>query len=263
MIMKTHKITNTKQLIDALFNSKDNDTLEIASGEYFPTNKTPYLRIEHNLILKGTGESDATVLNCGFIIDKTLVLNNLTLNFNKITGNNVSLYDGAKLYCDNVVINHSIDNQWSPIYCQNSAISLQNSEILETNSSISGIRLENSQLFSDNSAIQFLSSKNSIIYLKDSFISYSLCLQDKSTLTFNDLTIDSLNNSSYSDFYVDNHSKVTGQNLTFIKDSPFIDVLDSNFETSDFESGLQNIRWRFNETSFVLADGQEPYNDAE
>lgn len=135
--MKTFIVKNTAELAQAINNYADNDTIELFPGEYFPETPTPYISIK-----------------------KTLLLKNLSVNFDDESSNAITLFDGSKFYGTNVVINHSFPNRWNTIYAKNSFISLENSEVLSTNKgNVPSIELDNSQLFADNSSIYFLTEK--------------------------------------------------------------------------------------------------------
>lgn len=241
--MKTFTVKNTTELAQALENYNDNDTIELLSGEYFPEIPTPYISIKKTLTLVGkSNDPDDIRLNCGFVVKRTLLLKNLSVNFDDETSNAITLFDGSKFYGTNVVINHSFPNHWNTIYAKNSFISLENSEVLTTNKdNIPSIELDDSQLFADNSAIYFLAEKNSQCFLKDCFISYAICLLKHSTLSFNNLTIDAANNESFSSFYVGEHSKTTGTIFSFVKNNSEVDIFGSTFLTTNLNNDFDNI----------------------
>lgn len=251
------------EFCDALKTVNDGDVIELCPGEYFRAENTPYLKVEKNITITGQfSNPEATRLNCGLLlINHTLILKNLSLNYDSEEGNAVSLYRDAKFYGDNVVINHQTANKWNTIFAQDSFISLKKSEILNCNKdNIPGLMLENSQIYAVDTALYFIAMKKSTSYLKDCFVSYAVCLLNKSSLDFNDLTIDSNNNEMFTDFYVDQQSTVEGDEINFIKTEPMIEVFDSQCEINDFESEFENIHWHFDDNSNVLADGREPFN---
>lgn len=257
--MKTFMVKNTTELAEAINDYNDNDTIELFPGEYFPETPTPYISIEKTLTIVGkSNDPDDIRLNCGFVVKKTLLLKNLSVNFDDESSNAVTLFDGSKFYGTNVVINHSFPNRWNTIYAKNSFISLENSEVLSTNKgNVPSIELDDSQLFADNSSIYFLTEKNSQCLLKDCFISYAICLLDHSSLSFNNLTIDADNNESYSSFYVGEHSKTTGTTFSFVKNNSEVDIFGSTFLTTNLKTDFDNIAWNFDDESNIIVDGRK------
>lgn len=259
-----YTVDNDRDFYLAVKDANDGDEILVYPGEYFKPDDTPILTIKNNISIVGeTSDFDAVCLNCGFLVGKKniFILNNLSINYNDEKGNTLALYDGAEFYGNNIVLNHSATNEWNTIYCQNSSISLNDSEIINSNKdNIPAIMMENSQMLAINSSIYFPALRSSDCILKDSFISYSLCLQNKSSLNFDDITIDSNNNTEFSDFYLDNKSIVEGSNITFVKDNPSIDIFASQFETNDFLSDFDKINWHFDDESTVWADGYELLN---
>lgn len=256
-------VKNDREFYAELMAADDGDVIELRPGEYFRADDTPYLNVKKNIIITGQyPDPEITRLNSGLLlINKTLILKNISINYNSDKGNAISLYDKAKLYGDNVVFNHQTANKWNTIYSQNSFISLEKSEIINCNKdNIPGIMLENSQLSAVDSAIYFITLKKSKSYLKDCFVSYAVCLLNHSSLTFDDLTIDSNNNENFTDFYVNEQSNVEGSEIAFVKNDPVIEIFDSQFEINDFDSEFENIHWHFDDDSQVLADGHEPFN---
>lgn len=260
-----YTVNNDRDLYLAVRDADDGDAITVCPGEYFNFDKTVILSIKKNIAIIGQ-DSDSTLLNCGFLIANKnfLILKNLSVNYDDEKGNAVALYDGGEFYGKNIVLSNSAANEWNTIYCQNSSISLTNSEIINANKdNVPAIMMENSYMYALNSSIYFPALLSSECLLEDSFISYSLCLRNNSSLMFNNITIDSTNNTDFSDFYIDNESSVEGTNITFIKNHPSIDILDSQFESAEFLSGLEKINWRIDDQSTVWADGQQLSNTDE
>ncbi|MFC6176473.1 hypothetical protein ACFQAV_06450 [Companilactobacillus huachuanensis] len=262
--MKTINVQSDREFFNAINTADNCDTIVLKSGEYF-SSETMFLSIKKSLTIKGQyANAKATKINCGLFFGEntTVILENLLLTYDNEKGNTLALYDGAKLYCNNVIVNRTNESSWDTIYSSNSFISLKNSDIqADRQRNISSLSLENSQLMSVKSNIHLPLLVNSTAYLKDSFISYSIVLKKNSNLSFINLAIDSTQNNESSDFYVEGESTVNGDNLDFSKNEPFIDVLNSNFEGNDFFAGLDKVRWRYDTNSNVIIDGTEPFNN--
>ena len=263
--MKTINVKTDYELYKAINTADNGDTISLKPGEYFATHSI-FLSLKKSLTIKGQyANAKATKINGGLFFGKnvTLILENLVLTFDDEKGNTLALYEGAKLYCNNVIIDRPHNSSWDTIYCSNSFLSLKNSDIRsDRQKTATSTSLENSQLISIGSNMHMPKLINSTAYLKDSFVSYSLILKEKSKLFFTDLAIDSTQNSEYSDFYVSGESTVNGENLDFYKDEPFIDVLNSDFEGNNFFAGKDKVSWRYDNDSNVLLDGNQPFNNA-
>ncbi|KRN96743.1 hypothetical protein [Companilactobacillus kimchiensis] len=263
--MRTTIVKNDVQLAKALFSAEDNDLIKILPGIYFADKGFVSHSVTKNLTIEGLSNNakDIHIKNFNLIIYPkiTLILKNVTIDLATENINTIAMYDGSKLYGNNIVVNHLNPDHWDTIYCKDSFISLINSDIRTGDeSNAPGLCLENSQLFADNTSIYFLVTHNSDCYIRDTVIFYSSNFDQHSTLHFNDLAIDSTNNEKYSDFYVTDNSTISGTNLAFSKNKPFIDVLNgSAFETSTFDN-QNTIGWRFDDDSSVTVDGTEPFN---
>lgn len=240
-------------------------TIILEPGKYFADEDNIVLSVKKNLTIKGKySNAKATHLNCGFLLgdNNTLILKNLAIDYDGEECNTIALYDGAELYGDNIIVDRTTESRWDTIFCKDSTLSLKNSEVLtDPTRNICGISLKNSQIIATHSNLNAPLLDNSTAYLKDVFTNYAFALKNKSNLSFTDLTLDTSQNTEFSDFYVDNHSTVTGINLNLPKKYSYIDVINSHFENTNFASGLDNVRWRFDKNSTVLADGDEPFNN--
>jgi len=263
--MSTYTVNTTYEFLEVLYTRvSDNDIIELLPGTYNFEDGASFFEIEHDLTIRGlSSNANATKLNCAFLLgdNRSLILKNLTISYNRDKANTIALYNNAQLYGNNIIVDRVLA-RWNTIYCQNSSISLLNSAIMaDRDTNVTGLLLEkNSHMIAIDTEIQLLGLRNSTAIVKNAVISYAVALQNHSKLSYINLTVDGRRNLDSSNFYIENQSCVDGVNLNFSKKDTFIDIIKSNFEGDNFLSGLNNIRWRFDDDSTVLADGNEPFN---
>lgn len=267
--LHTKTVNNGHDLFFTLQKANENNspiqTIILEPGKYFENDDNLVLRVKNNLTIKGRfTNAKATKLNCGFLFSDnvTLILKNLSIDFAGEKCNTIALYDKAKLYGDNIIVDRTTDASWDTIFCKNSTISLKDSEVITDPARyICGVSLEDSQIIAVHSNLNAPLLKNSTAYFQDILTNYAIVLKNKSSLFFNYLALDSSQNTEFSDFYIEHQSTVNGSNLNMTKKYSYIDVINSHFENNNFVSGLDNVRWRFDKNSTVLADGDEPFNN--
>lgn len=255
------KVKTSKQLYDAVKSSTANDVIELTAKSYFKDSQIA-LNIDHNLTITGHSINAKSIINAAFIIGQatTLILKNLSVDFSDDGLTTVALYDNSQLYCNNVIIAANNNGKFDTIYCRDSAISLVNSVILTNEYNAVGLSLENSQMTAVNSNFNTLGFKNSTGYLKDCLVNEYVGVLNKSNLSFSGLAIDSRSTKNLSDLYVENGSKLQGNDLDLFAPNPSISVTNSSFDNIHFLSNIDNIDWFYDDDSEVSADGQEPRN---
>jgi len=253
---------NDDQLTDAIIDAKDGDIIELLPGTYFSAADPFICTIRRNVTFIGkTTNKDDVKIYCSFTVGakNIIIFKNLTIRYYSDEDNTLSAYDGAEVYGDNIVIDRRTADDWDTIYGQNSFFSFKNSQILTgAKTKAIGLSLENSQLFADNTSFQLLFQKNSQVYLKDSIVFHKLELRQHSSLNFRNLTVDPGNVHHKNDLVVKSSSKISGQDLIFANDSPHIRILKGNFNVQNFQPDLEQIHFKFDNTSTVLADGKVP-----
>jgi len=255
---------NDDQLSSAIINAKDGDVIELLPGIYFSAANPFICTIRRNITFVGRSKNkDDIKLYCSFTIGNKniIILRNLTLAYTANSENTLSAYDGAEIYGNNVAIDRQTSDDWDTIYGQNSFFSFKDSAILTgAKTKTIGLSLENSQLFADNTSFQLLFQKNSQVYLKDATVLHRLELRQHSHLNFKNLKIDTSNVRIKNDLVVKSHSDISGEDLIFTKSSPQIRVLESNFKVDNFQPELEQIQFKFDDTSQVMADGKNLSN---
>lgn len=255
---------NEQQFCYALKKANDGDVIELLPGEYFSPDTSLFLEIDKNITIRGRySNASATKLFCGFFTGNktTAIFQNLTVNNCKHNSNTICAFDNSEIYAKNVIFKHSPVDHWDTVYIKDSNFSIESCQILTDSNETHALSIENGRVTAVDSIIQFLYEKNATFYLKSSLITFAANLDDKSQLLFDELTIDSSNNPDYSDIYICQQSTVDGSNLSFAVDEPFIDVLESNFEIFNSQPISDKIRWRYDELSNVLANGENPYTN--
>jgi len=264
--MRVVNVKNGLELFTALKHSHDHDTILIKPGVYFSPEKSVTFKLHGNLTIIGqSSEAMDTLLNCSFTIaeDTVIYLRNLSMTYDFEQTNTIALYNGARLYGDNINVNHTSSNQHT-FFCQNSFVSLKNSFITtEDQRAITSLVLRSSQMIAIDSSLNVPYPINSTLYLKNSTITNTIVIKKNSKVYFTGLTLDKANNREYSDIFIDGKSLVNGRNLKFTSDDSFISVHHSNFQNVNFESELDKIHWNFDDDSLVLADGNRPINNAD
>lgn len=259
--MRTINVKNERELYEALSNPQDNDTIMINPGEYFSPENTPFLMIKKSLTIIGqSSDANDTILNCGLVLAEDTIVNleNLSMRYASEQGNTLALYDGAELNGDNVIINRD-SPIWNTIYCKDSTISLKDSQVLSGNRGVLAcLEVENGQLSVTNSKIKAPVLTNSTAYFKDVLVTDMIILKEQSKLDYDNLTVDGTANEEYSTISIEDNSSVSGQDLGFIPNDPYIEIDHSNFQNDNFKTEFTKINWKFDNDSIVLADGNTP-----
>ncbi|WP_338232485.1 hypothetical protein [Companilactobacillus muriivasis] len=256
---------NDEQLTQAIITARDGDIIELLPGTYFSSTDPFICTIRRNITFIGkTNNKNDVKLFCSFTIgEKNIVIfKNLAISYTANEDNTLSAYDGARIYGENISINRQTADDWDTIYGKDAYFSFKDSQIL-TGRKVKaiGLSLENSQLFADNTAIQLLLEKHSKVYLKDSFVYHKLELRQTSSLDFHNLSIDSTGSPTKNDLAVKGYSRMNGQDLIFINESPAIRILKSKFKVDDFQPMPNEIHFKFDDTSKIEADGKLPFNE--
>lgn len=256
---------NDDQLTQAILNAQDGDVIELLPGTYFSSADPFICTIRRNISFIGkTNNKDDVQLFCSFTVGakNILIFKNLTISFTADGENTLSAYDGAEVYGDNIAIDRRTADDWDTIYGKDSYFSFKDSQIL-TGRKVKaiGISLENSQMFADNTFFQLLFQKHSRVYLKDSSVAHKLEIRRQSQLNFRNLTIDSTKTAYKNDLAVKSNSHLKGQDLIFVRDSPSIRILKSNFMVNNFQPPLEQVHFKFDDVSQVSADGKLPANE--
>lgn len=256
---------NDDQLTQAILNAKDGDVIELLPGAYFSSDDPFICTIRRNISFIGKTKNKADVqLFCSFTVGakNILIFQNLTISFTANSENTLSAYDGAEIYGNNIAIDRRTSDDWDTIYGKDAFFSFKDSEIL-TGRKVKaiGISLENSQMFADNTAFQLLFQKNSQVYLKDATVYHKLEIRRHSQLNFRNLTIDSTKTDYKNDLAVKSNSHINGQDLIFVRASPRVRILKSNFMVNNFQPAVNQIHFKFDDVSKVSADGRLPINE--
>ena len=256
---------NDEELTQAIINAKDGDIIELMPGTYFSKNDPFICTIGNNVTFVGkTTNKDDVKLYCSFTVgENTIVIfKNLAISYTANDDNTLSAYDGAEIYGDNISIDRQTQDDWDTIYGQNSFFSFKNSQIMTGRKTKAiGLSLENSYLFGDNISVQLLFQKNSQVYLKNSLIFHKLELRRQSSLNFRNITIDTTGTRFKNDLAVKSHSKLSGQDLIFVNESPHVRILKSDFQVLNFQPKYEQIHFRYDDTSKVRTDGKIPFNN--
>jgi len=256
---------NDAELTQAIINAKDGDIIELLPGIYFSSTDPFICNIRRNITFVGkTTNKNDVKLFCSFTIEekRIVIFKNLTISYTANSDNTLSAYDGARVYGNNIAINRQTADDWDTIYGKDAYFSFKDSQIL-TGRKVKaiGLSLENSQLFADNTSIQLLLEKHSKAYLKDSFVYHKLELRQTSTLDFRNLSIDSTGSPTKNDLAVKSHSKINGQDLIFVNETPNIRILKSDFRVDNFQPKPDQVHFKYDDISKVDADGKVPLND--
>jgi len=256
---------NDEQLTQAIITARDGDIIELLPGTYFSSTDPFICTIRRNITFIGkTNNKNDVKLFCSFTIGEQniVIFKNLTISYTANEDNTLSAYDGARIYGDNIAINRQTADDWDTIYGKDAYFSFKDSQIL-TGRKVKaiGLSLENSQLFADNTAIQLLLEKHSKAYLKDSFVYHKLELRQTSSLDFHNLSIDSTGSPTKNDLAVKGYSRMNGQDLIFINESPAIRILKSKFKVDNFQPMPNEIHFKFDDVSKIEADGKLPFNE--
>lgn len=252
------------QLIQALDFAKPGDTIVLMPGNYFTPSEPNIFEIEKDVTIVGkTYDCDDVKIFGSFFIKKgaSLTIENLTVNYTRDKFNTVMMYDNDHFTAKNVHIKHSVDDNWNPIYAQNSTLSLTNSTISSCNNETQCLSVENCQLYLANNWMDAIYLKSSQCLIKDTTVNVSVTLDYVSTLDFVNLHVNAFNSLDRDEFYVFDDSRVTGKNLYFSSKKPQICVCQSSFTNNIFNDGLENITWYFDEQSNVKADDVTPFTN--
>ncbi|CAJ1199390.1 hypothetical protein [Companilactobacillus nantensis] len=256
---------NDEQLTQAIIGAKDGDIIELLPGIYFSSTNPFICNIARNITLVGktTNKNDVR-LYCSFTISNQniVIFKNLAISYTANEDNTLSAYDGARIYGDNISINRQTSDDWDTIYGKDAYFSFKDSQIL-TGKKVKaiGLSLENSQLFADNTSIQLLLQKHSRGYLKDSVIYHKFELRQTSKLDFRNLTIDATDSPTKNDLAVKGYSEMNGQDLIFVREDPAIRIVKSKFNVENFQPMTNEIHFKFDDVSKIVADGKVPFNE--
>lgn len=254
----SHKET---EFIAAFQAAKPGDTLQLMPGNYFKKADLQYFNINQNISITGLGQNkEEVVLNCNLNIGNQAVvlLKNLTIHFSNLADNAVAIYDQARLYGQAITIHRDSPDNWDAVYCQNSGISLTDSQIkTSTQTRAVGLSLENSQFYAENTMIDWLFQKNSQAYLKHATIKQLLSLRHHSQTYFSDLIIDS---ASRKNIALKSYSSLTGIKLQFTTPKPQINICESQLTVKDTSPKVDDIIFKFDAASKVHVSGRIPKN---
>ncbi|APU71174.1 hypothetical protein LCR01_02390 [Companilactobacillus crustorum] len=260
IIIGTHD-NKDDQLAQAVISAQDGDVIELLPGTYF-SRESPFIcTIRKNISIIGKTDNRQNItLNCSFMIGAktTVIFKNLTINYPANDENTLSAYDDAKVYGNNILIDHLALDSWDTVYGKNAAYSFKNSKILTgVKTKAVGISLDNSRLFADTTSIQLLFQKNSQAFLRDSTVSHELKLRQNSSLNFRNLTIAPSTNPIKNNLVVKSSSLFMGENLRFTAVNPHVRIYQARFNVKKFYPSLDKIHFKFDSTSKIFLNGKK------